>query len=858
MEETIIINYRPKRRLHLLILLYSITLCSWAQTITQQGVAYCYNGKRPRTPLGNVTIIYDSNKRTTLSNELNGTFSLVLDGRKLGDPIGVVAVKKREMMVFNQQAVDEWNVRKEPLCLILCNADEFERQKEYLINIGKREAKKKYEQQKADLEEKLKSSKIKEAEYEAALDKAYEDLERLQKHIGEYADLFARIDESEIDTLAQRAVESFNKGEVDEAIRLFEQGRYMEKLRQANRYIKQSEQLIQIGEQAKAHALENRDKHAKSLKAQIEAYRLQNKWQEVGELLKGLADELSTFENIWAYIEFCCQQLRYSEAELYCQRAFDVIEREQEHNSDKWQFKKATVLYSLAMVYMMTHREVESTQKYQEVLAVIRKLSQKENSFIGFAQVLLLVSMGYNYGLLDHWNKAEELYLEALKQSYRLLEGYEQYSELHQSQMMVLLALASHYRTTSRFHESEDMYLKMLESIQKYPSVDINERQKSVIQSYLASGYTGLAELYRISQRYKESEQKFLDVLPIVRQLAQANPEANSALLADVLKNMAQLYIEMRHFKEAGALLNESLSIQRKLAEDKTDRNEGGLVDVLGNYAKFLAITEHTVESEEAYTEALSIQRQLVEKSPAYKKGLALLLKDFAFLYKSTHQWEKCEMMLTEAIAIQKPLAQKNKELYISELGYMLGILCEVFYYTDRLDECENVCRESIAIFETLAKKNPLQFDFPLADRKGFLADVLAQKGQWKVAKKFAEDAIASFRSMAKVNESYNYNVAGLLGSLSYYSVFMGNYKEAEQYAREGLSTDSTLHFIASNLALALLFQGRCSEAKQIYLQYKKELKDEFLNDFKQLAEAGVIPKEREDDVKMIKRILNE
>ena len=196
------------------------------QTTIQQGVTYRYNGKQQRTPLGNVTISYDADKRSTLSNENDGTFTLLLDGRKMGDRIGLVTVRKREMMVFNQQAVDEWSIRKEPLCLILCNADEFERQKENLINIGKREAKKKYDRQKVELEEKLSASQMKQQEYEAALDKAYDELERFQKNVGEYADLLARVDESEVDTLAQRALELFNQGEVDEAIRLFEEGHY--------------------------------------------------------------------------------------------------------------------------------------------------------------------------------------------------------------------------------------------------------------------------------------------------------------------------------------------------------------------------------------------------------------------------------------------------------------------------------------------------------------------------------------------------------------------------------------------------------------------------------------------------------
>ena len=104
------------KRVISLLMILMLALGALAQT--QQGVVYRYNGKNPRTPLGNVTIAYDGNKRTTISAE-NGSFALTLVGRKMGDRIGLVTVKKREMMVFNQHAVDEWSVRKEPLMLIL-------------------------------------------------------------------------------------------------------------------------------------------------------------------------------------------------------------------------------------------------------------------------------------------------------------------------------------------------------------------------------------------------------------------------------------------------------------------------------------------------------------------------------------------------------------------------------------------------------------------------------------------------------------------------------------------------------------------------------------------------------------------
>ena len=106
--------------------------------------------------------------------------------------------------------------------------------------------------------------------------------------------------------------------------------------------------------------------------------------------------------------------------------------------------------------------------------------------------------------------------------------------------------------------------------------------------------------------------------------------------------------------------------------------------------------------------------------------------------------------------------------------------------------------------------------------------------------------------------KSLRSDYASKLGNQSFYSIFAKQYAEAEQYAREGLAIDSAEHFIYSNLAASLLFQGKYDEAEKIYRQYKDKLKEGFLDDFKQFAEAGIIPKEREADVERIKRLLEE
>ena len=58
--------------------------------------------------------------------------------------------------------------------------------------------------------------------------------------------------------------------------------------------------------------------------------------------------------------------------------------------------------------------------------------------------------------------------------------------------------------------------------------------------------------------------------------------------------------------------------------------------------------------------------------------------------------------------------------------------------------------------------------------------------------------------------------------------------------------------------AMMNVADGKYDEAERLYLLYKNELRDAFLDDFIKFEEIGIIPEEYREDVEKIKRILNE
>ena len=258
-----------------------------AQSVTQKGMVYKYNGKNPRTPLGGVYIKVSMADSGVISND-DGTFTLVLNNLKMGSRLGDVRVTKADMMIFNQHAVDEWTVRKEPLCLILCDADEYQKQKQKLIAIGESQINKKYDSKLAELKKQNEDKQLMIDEYYNKLDSLEKEYQNALKHMDEYADVFVRIDESEVDTVAQRAIELFHRGEIEESLRLLEQGNT---LRKADGCIQSAEMLIRMADKAKKEYID-------AIKCQISVYKLREEWDKAKSLFKELADIIEDVDTL--------------------------------------------------------------------------------------------------------------------------------------------------------------------------------------------------------------------------------------------------------------------------------------------------------------------------------------------------------------------------------------------------------------------------------------------------------------------------------------------------------------------------------------------------------------------------------
>ena len=691
-------NMRMKRFLWLLV----ATLCvTNALAIDQLGIAYRYNGKKQRSAIGGVYVKVATSPNGVVSNEPNGQFVLKLKGLGMGDPMGLATVTKKGMMVFNKEEVDRWSVQKKPLVLIVCDANEFQKQKDRLVAIGRNQAEKRYKQKLAKLEAQNAKKQLSLDLYNAKLDSIEKEKSNALSHMDEYADLFARIDESEIDTIAQKAVDLFKQGYIDEAIILFKKNDPIAKIKKSVRIRKQAEEMRQLADSADALAQQDIDENMKNAKAYIAALKLKNDWEEAGRVLKELADALGTYDAMWDYAVFALQQNQFTEAETYYKLCKDKIAVLIKTNPEVYEPRLAAICYSLGVIYHKTQRFNESEQIYKAALVIHKRLADANPQAYEPNLALCYNNLAILYSDTQRFTESEQMLKAALGIRKRLADSNPLAYGPDLADSYNNLAVL--YRGTQRFTESEKMHKAVLE-MRKW----LADANPQTYEPDLADSYNNLALLFSDTQRFAESEKMFKDALEIRKRLAESNPQAYEPDLAASYNNLARLYSNTQRLAESEQMNKVALKILKRLAESNPKVYEPDLATSYNNLANLYYNTQRYAESEQMHKSALEIRKRLADANPqAYEPALANSYNNLALLYNATQRFTESEKMYKDALDIFKRLVDANPQAYEPELAQGYNNLANLYIDTQRYEECEQTYKAAIAIYERLYGSAP-------------------------------------------------------------------------------------------------------------------------------------------------------
>lgn len=805
------------RRIFVLYALFLLPLAILAQgTIQQTGVVYRYNGKIAKTPLGKVYIKVEKASNGVLSDSIKGLFTLNFSGLTMGSRIGNVQVQKRGMMIFNQQAVDEWNIRKEPLILILCDADEFEKQKQHYVKVGYSEAKRNFDKRVAEIEDKYKEidtkHKTDSMEMFQKLTEAEEELRKIQKHIYEYADAIARIDQSELDSQMQEILNLYSMGMIEIAIQRLDSLNIIDKFDKHVKNRNNLEQQVSAFNEDIASLIEK-------MRAAVPILQSNGKWEQAKQYLKRIADESRSTGDYMEYAELCYNFNNFNEAEEYYKKALSVTRNKREIDCEDdvaLMLLESILLCDIADVYSMTNRYNDSENYYLQSIDIINKMDAPNPNG-----------------------------------KFAILAGYQ-------------LGLAQLYCKNKRFKES----ITLLKSLEKALSQSKNSYIYSVTKykAQLAEAIMTLGWVYYSTKQYARSEKEYTKAIELYQHLTTEDSQDYEENLANAYYNVALLYQAIHNERYCEDNFKKALDLYIKGAALNPYMHQNHLTLTLRNLRQYYSEIENKDKFEQQLKEEIQIYQQLALTYPQiFKYDVVRSLHRLAEYYQTIDHYAECDSLYQLALSNLKDLAKNAAGKYDRTMAYTYYCIGNAKILNFVNNEALPAFLEATKLYNQVFKRDSTISRFHI--------DALENVRRCYNWNKDYSSTIQISEQLVKLTETYynkdpkrwRWDYSRVLSSYSSDFILCGNFKEAEQYAHKSISIEKR-YFNYIPLSFSLLFQGKYTDAENIIIQHKdrlfkgfdKKFGHYFLLALNNYAEAGVIPEERKEDVERIKRILNE
>ena len=419
----------------------------------------------------------------------------------------------------------------------------------------------------------------------------------------------------------------------------------------------------------------------------------------------------------------------------------------------------------------------------------------------------------------------------------------------------LLFQYAAFLQDNNCFSKAEKIYTEVL-SIRR----ELVKLNPQAYEPKLADTMNNLAFLYDETLRYGESEELYNQAVEIYCRLSAENPQTYEPNLARIMNNLGVLYLNILRFSDSEEKYKSALEIYKRLPKSNSQAYESIWAATMDNLGTLYAITQRFSDSEEMYKRVLKVRKRLSKSNPqVYEPDLACTMDNFANLYRDTQRFGESEEMYKRALEIRERLSAENPQAYEPDLAKTLNSMGTLYMNTQRFSDSEKMYKRALEIMKQLSKGYPQVYELDLALFLIDLANLYGDTQCFGESEKMYKQALEIWKRLSKANpEIYGSELVNTLNNLSFNCILNKHYADAEKYSREAIAIEPDYSLSYTNLASALLLQGKFTEAEAVYRKYKNEHKDDFLSDFAEFEKAGAIPDARKEDVERIKQMLME
>lgn len=444
--------------------------------------------------------------------------------------------------------------------------------------------------------------------------------------------------------------------------------------------------------------------------------------------------------------------------------------------------------------------------------------------------------LGYAYSELGQYDLASEYLMKALSIREKLCEGRKPGPDIAGSCVNVGLL----FHRERKYEEALQYYERAL--VITKDSLPEKNSLTATIYNNMGSSYHALNQLQQAKHYYSKGLEMRKEILD------ERNPE-----LALSYHNLGICCSDLGEYDVAVDYLLHGLELREKILKPNDDCILGSIFYLAKNYERM----KDYQRSLEYYDRELS----LLKTSQTENDDLIFAYINIGRMNNILQRYQSAIASYEKGLSVSKKLHGEQAPLSLDIMAFMAEAYLNVGNSYGLEEKWENAIlnyKSSLNLYQVLALKKKETYQGSVAWIQFLLGVSYQRNSQSDNAYMAFKQAYPFFHQVyQKTPEQASDYLPTILLSLSFAELMHKDYALAEQYAREGLAVDSTQHYICTNLAAALLFQGKTTEAEQIYRQYKSELKDAFLDDFRQFEEADVIPEEHKEYVERIKQMLN-
>ena len=421
------------------------------------------------------------------------------------------------------------------------------------------------------------------------------------------------------------------------------------------------------------------------------------------------------------------EQREYTKADECYDRVITIVEQLSKENPKVYLPKLAMSLNNQAANYNYQKEYTKAAENYSRAVTIDEQLA-KENPKVYLPNLAKsLNNQGANYNEQKEYTKAAGLFGRAVTIYEQLLK---ENTKLYQSN----LAMSRYNQGANDYAQKE--YTKVAKSNGSAVTIDeqLSKENPKLYLPYLAISLNNQGDNHNAQKEYTKAAECYSRAVTIYEQLSKENPKLYLPDLAMSLNNQGTNYNYQKEYTKAAELFGRAVTIYEQLSKENPKV-----------YLPYLAMSLNAqginYNEQREYTKAaellgrsVTIYEQLAKESPkVYLSVLVMILTNQGVLYKALKDYTEAQAQLQKALQLSEQLARESNE-NISRLIIAYNDLADISLYTHDYNKANLSMKEAIRLNKTL--------QYPVQGLEKNLALSLLLQGQyaeaWELYKIFA------------------------------------------------------------------------------------------------------------------------